>query len=463
MKAAPTILTDALLKEALASRATGPSTSAELLQDVLVVIRSTTQGSGWALELPRASRSVLVLVVGLLLVSALIGSALMAGAYHAARVAPLAPQGDRDIVFVQWRYTWNGATDAYGAATPTIADPRILSVRGTGGEPSLLAPVPGFGGRALVGTGVNGPMARWSPDGSRIAFRMLFNEPGIYVMDRDGSDLRRITDLAEPYVQPEWGLWDSAFAWSPDGTRIAFAYPAHASGPGWTRPSSIYAVDVDDGRVAPLVGPNANGSAIAPIAWSPDGRKLAFGRIAGHLRYTTNSLSVIDFDGSNEVRLVELHAVDLGPLAWSPEGSRIEFLRDFDGSDGGGLWTVNVDGTGLHVVAPGPWAPSTEVSAVYDWGGVWSPDGRWLAQPREGGIGILATDGSDYRRIGIGDHNGVEHIRWSPDGSQLVFMDEVDESTARAGTWDPPSIYVINADGTGLRWLADGEYPDWAR
>src|SRR5262245_47847847 len=459
MKSARPMLTDDLLKDALANRANSGSVSGEILDEVLLVVGSTPQSRGWAVQLPRPRRPFLLVVVGALLVSALVGSALIAGAYRAARTTPLTRRGDGGILFTQARYAWDGSRDSHGGPAPTVEDPRLFSVQASGGEPSLLAPVPLIGGRQLIGTGTDGPMARWSPDGSQIAFRLLFDEPGIYVMNRDGSQLRRITDLSEPYA-PGW--WDTAFAWSPDGSQIAFAYPAHAAGAGWTQSSSIYLVDVSNGRLTTLVGENANGSAIAPIAWSPDGTKLAFGRVAGLLRHTRNSLSVIDVDGSNEVRLVELPAIDLGPLAWSADGSQIEFLRDFDGSIGGGLWAVNADGTSLHIVARGPWALSTELSSVYDWGAAWSPDRRWIAQAGDGGIRLLATDGSFVRTIDVRGL-GVDHLSWSPDGSELAFMDSGGEATTSPPTWDPPSIYVVATDGTDLRWVADGEYPDWSR
>ena len=51
---------------------------------------------------------------------------------------------------------------------------------------------------------------RWSPDGTRIAYTHDGTDPGIYVMQADGSNPRRLTDSGGGAV------------WSPDGTRIAF-------------------------------------------------------------------------------------------------------------------------------------------------------------------------------------------------------------------------------------------------
>lgn len=56
----------------------------------------------------------------------------------------------------------------------------------------------------------------------------------------------------------------------------------------------------------------------------------------------------------------------------------------------------------------------------------------------------------------------IDHYSFSPDWSQIVFSDFGGVASEDPPTWDPPSVYVMNTDGTGLRWLADGEYPDWS-
>jgi Tol biopolymer transport system component len=466
------MLTDALLRDALSRRAAGPHATGELLDDVLLVVQSTTQSRGWAIQLPRLSRPLAVLVVGALLVSALVGSALMAGAKVATRVIPL---GGGDIAFVQARYAWDGSKDWNGAPTPTVEDQRIFRVPSAGGEPTLLANVPWSIRKTRFGSSTVGPPVRWSPDGSRIAFRLLLDAPGINVMNRDGTRLTRLTHLPEPAWQRDWGQpTRDGFAWSPDGTRIAFTSPVGTDGPGGSKSSSLYVVDTSDGRLTELTGPNATGGAFPPIAWSPDGSQIAFARITGPFRRSTNSLVVMDADGTDEVILVQVELADLGPLTWSPDGSRIAFMRSSTmerNEDGaGGLWSVNPNGTDLQQIATYPWAGPSEVRAVLDGPFDWSSDGSWIATlggPRGGGeIRLLAADGSEERVIsepGPGKEHWINHFAWSPDGSQLVFSGDGEAIAESPPTWDPPSIYVVNADGTGLRWLADGEYPDWSK
>jgi Tol biopolymer transport system component len=465
------MLTDALLRDALSRRAAGPHSTAELLDDVLLVVQSTTQSRGWAIQLPRPSRPLAVLAVGALLVSALVGSSLMAGARLAT---PTIPLGDDDIAFVQARYAWDGSKDGYGSPTPTVEDQRIVSLGSDGGEPTLLANVPASIRQTLRGSSTVGPPVRWSPDGSRMAFRLLLDAPGIYVMNRDGTGLTRLTDLPEPAWQRDWGQpTRDGFAWSPDGTRIGFTSPVGTDGPGGSKSSSLYVVDTRDGRLTVLTGPNAIGGAFPPIEWSPDGSRIAFARTRGPLRHSTNSLVVMDADGTDEALLVQVEFADLGPLAWSPDGSRIAFMRSsaMEGNEdgAGGMWVVNPDGTDLRQIATGPWAGPSEVRAVLDGPFDWSSDGGWIATlggAHQGGIMLVAADGSEERVIrepGPGSDNWIHHFAWSPDGLQIVFSGGGEAMAESPPTWDPPSIYVVNKDGTGLRWLADGEYPDWSR
>jgi hypothetical protein len=82
-------LPDALLKAALAQRAAGPSTRAELVDDVLAAVESLPQRRGWTWPLAPEQRLLPILLVAALLLSVLIGFGLAVG-------SPLQP--DRDEV-----------------------------------------------------------------------------------------------------------------------------------------------------------------------------------------------------------------------------------------------------------------------------------------------------------------------------------------------------------------------------
>jgi TolB protein len=113
-----------------------------------------------------------------------------------------------------------------------------------------------------------GSIARWSPDGSQLAF--VSNRDGdneIYVMRADGSDVRRITNDPRENGYPRW---------RPDGGAIA-----HTAGSFQTDKWTAMLTDADGSTTTTLADSTDSGN----VAWSPDGQSLLFGR---YLKYGDN-------------------------------------------------------------------------------------------------------------------------------------------------------------------------------
>jgi Tol biopolymer transport system component len=144
----------------------------------------------------------------------------------------------------------------------------------------------------------------------------------LYAINADGSDPVNLTN--HPWV--DWRP-----AWSPDGTRIAFA----ASG-------LIKIMNADGSDVVLL----AKGT---HPAWSPDGAKIAFTGSPD----VNSDVYVMDADGTNRVNLTRHPATDWEP-AWSPDGTRIAFATDRDGNRE--VYVMNADGSkpGQPDESPGP-------------------------------------------------------------------------------------------------------------
>jgi Tol biopolymer transport system component len=181
----------------------------------------------------------------------------------------------------------------------------------------------------------------WSPDGSKIAWAsrnavQFPREFKLWVMNVDGSGKTQLTSGPGDATAPNW---------SPDGSKIAFGYGAiHVINP--------------DGTGDTVLNPSGDGSDTAPN-WSPDGGKIAFMRITTEFgcappRCVTiyySDVYVMNADGT-EAR--KLSAPEIGPNfnvnstpAWSPDGTVIA-LSDTSG----GISTVNPDGSGLGSVTP---------------------------------------------------------------------------------------------------------------
>jgi hypothetical protein len=119
--------------------------------------------------------------------------------------------------------------------------------------------------------------ARYSPDGSRIAFIKIpdsqtpFTVGELWVMNADGTYARKLADADAGHGY--------AANWSPDGNQIAFVKRENpdeesANQSAESLISNIYLVNVQTGEIS-RVTHFAKGRAETP-RWSPDGNTLAF-------------------------------------------------------------------------------------------------------------------------------------------------------------------------------------------
>jgi Tol biopolymer transport system component len=173
---------------------------------------------------------------------------------------------------------------------------------------------------------------------------------------------------------------------------------------------------------------------------------------AGTDALESEEIYVSDADGSGVMRLTNNDVADFDPT-WSPDGSQVAFRSQRDGNDE--IYVLDVDGGDLRNI--------TNDEAV-DWGPDWSPDGRWIAfnSARDGGgdlHGFLADpEGEEVRPLG---DVFFEYPTWSPDGTRMAYMHQTFNQPG--GNYE---IFVMNADGTGIRQLtdspADDGWPAWS-
>lgn len=217
----------------------------------------------------------------------------------------------------------------------------------------------------------------WSPDGTAFAYAessasVGFTSVDIFLARLHGKALGSI-----PHAE-----WPS---WAPSGTQLAFFAPPRLE----LRGASVLTVANLDGSAPRSFGPGDG-----PIAWSRDGRRIAFGG---------RGITVVDVEaGTSSTILAGVST--LGGFDWSPDGSRFVFV-------GGAtlpapLELAAADGSSRHALAAGAegLAPA------------WSPDGSLIAFESGSGLRVVAPDGSAARLVYRGSVGSTfqDGLDWQP-------------------------------------------------
>jgi hypothetical protein len=322
-----------------------------------------------------------------------------------------------------------------------------LTIGSLGGP--IHAPSSGKGGRTTTGSGGNGggngttnttigdggggttnTTTGSGGGGGGSAFvpgRIAYSLGGaVWTINPDGSGARNV---ASPGFFP---------AWSPDHSAIAYA-DADGAGGGL----HVVTASGDSGLTTGVVADSE------PV-WSPDGKKIAFGRIDNSQPVEKSEIWIVDRDGKNLRQLTHLtcpNGYNRDP-SWSPDGKTIVFWSSNADCTHGNYSLYSVD------VASGVATPfNPPVNTTSD-GPAWSPDGKTIAFSSDGygGVGfdicVMSPDGSGAHRITQLSGNEKDPA-WSPDAKRLVI--------ARSG-----GIYLMDKDGSDITSLVSGAIqPAW--
>jgi Tol biopolymer transport system component len=240
----------------------------------------------------------------------------------------------------------------------------------------------------------------------------------IYTMNWDGGNQTRVTDHPATDVDP---------AISPNGRDIVFTSNRAGN-------NDIFIVDSRGGTASNLTNHPANDGW---ARWSPDGHRVVF-----HSNRDGNfEIYVMDSDGLLPTRLTNYPGVDQFP-DWSPDGREIVFRRDID------IHAVDLTTGAVRRLTNAQ--PLNQMAA-------WSPNGQQLVfmSARDGYPSVFRMDADGGNQVNLtpkdaGDSESDWVSRapaWSTNGRQIYFM------SFRPSTGGDPEVFVMNADGSGVRRL----------
>ncbi len=266
-----------------------------------------------------------------------------------------------------------------------------------------------------LATGVLQPLTQGfdpaiSPDGQTVAFTRDGGETGIYLIDIDGSNERRI------FERPSL----SSPKWSPDGEWILFSRN-------------------DDFIECYAVGMN---QCLIPEVFF---KRFPFAKpgqfpLAKEFQY---KLSAVDFDGQN------FHDIPALDSARAPDWSEAGIVYQ---SKAGIQRTADESGIATETVAFDNLNP-------YYFDPDWQPNGGQIAFQLKGAaqtdIWVVNSDGGGMHGLTAPATALVDQMpsnvapAYSPDGAHIVFLSNRDERNG-AGAW---RIWVMDADGSNQRPL----------
>lgn len=207
------------------------------------------------------------------------------------------------------------------------------------------------GGAGVISDAFLGP---WSPDGTRIAYQLhISGSPTIlYTVRPDGTGSAPFGEGGQP-------------AWSSDGARIAYLADADKDGT-----LDLHTARADGTNDVTVSGPMVAGGNVGwytgnglTFAWSPDGSRIAY--YADQEKDGRVELFTSPAAGGGNIKVsaaLPAGALVSGSFLWSPDSSRLSYRVDGTGSD---LFTAAPATAGSAVQVST--APASGSVGIFSW------------------------------------------------------------------------------------------------
>jgi Tol biopolymer transport system component/DNA-binding winged helix-turn-helix (wHTH) protein len=351
------------------------------------------------------------------------------------------------------RYRADGTGILAGAPRPSVApvfspDGEKIAFRleddselgkGSGHPPGIYVSDLGSGELIQLTTEEQNGNPTWSPDGESLAFvRTKQEDRGIYRVSAKGGEVRRFMAVDGHSSQTD-------LAWSPDGKYIAFT----SASPNGSAPLFAFSIATND--VRPLTDPVGKDQDWGP-AYSPDGSRIAF--VRRRIADLAENIFVASLQGGAAQQLTFGGGAIESPPTWTSDGKWVVYTTTQSGE--ARLWKVPSAG-GPEETLPGIGAPSLhpsiprEVGTLLAYQSVLGDSSIWR-------LNVSQVSASEAGLVVISAAGSNEGPRLSPNGRKLAFMSN------RGGSmeiWisDPDGSYPLkltNLDGCGSpQWSPD--------
>jgi WD40 repeat protein/serine/threonine protein kinase len=206
--------------------------------------------------------------------------------------------------------------------------------------------------------------------------------------------------------------------WSPDGTKVIAG----------SADNTARIFDTHTGSLLVECAVNTASRHFVAVAWSPSGDRIALGS-------TGDCVKIID-TGGKEICNANAFAGYVRTVAWSPDGKELAWAGD--NTNAVTIWKMNSADPPRQI--PGPRSPVWRVS--------WSPDGRRIATASYGDDTVRIYDAASSTEINaFKSHAGpVFDVAWSADNRRLASASA--DSTVRI--WDAerqfPTVFHGSTD-----------------
>ncbi len=148
-----------------------------------------------------------------------------------------------------------------------------------------------------------------------------------------------------------------------------------------------------------------------------------------------SKIYVMNDNGRNITQINDNPYSELRPV-WAPNGRRIVFMRDTTPNDYGthpDIFIMNANGTNAHQLSDGV-GPTRELRV--------SPNGKIILYHTS--LTGLYTIDIDTREVNMIIRNHVYYCDWSPDGTQIVFINDDHDIIEK-------NIWFVDANGENMR------------